>query len=48
MQKKLPHEVDEKEVKRINETATDWTAVCPVCGEHLVGTIAELRKHKHG
>ena len=40
--------IDEDAAKRLNEEATDWTATCPICGEVLTGTMAELRKHKHG
>lgn len=40
--------VDEEAVKKINEEAHDWQAVCPICSEKLIGTLAELRKHKHG
>jgi len=40
--------VDDAEVKRLNEEAKDWTAVCPVCGAALTGSLAELRKHCHG
>lgn len=34
-------------VQKMNESAC-WTAVCSVCGEHLSGTLDELRRHKHG
>lgn len=40
--------VDAAEVKRILEEAKDWTAECSVCHEKLIGTLAEIRKHKHG
>lgn len=40
--------IDEAEVKAINEKAPDWTGTCPICGAVLTGTLAELRKHKHG
>lgn len=40
--------VDKEEIKKINETAQDWTAVCPVCHVTLTGTMGDLRKHKHG
>lgn len=41
-------EVDTDAVKKVLAEARDWTAVCPVCGEVLVGTIAELKAHCHG
>lgn len=41
-------EIDEAEVKKYNEDAPTWTGTCSICGKHLIGTPAELRKHKHG
>lgn len=40
--------IDTAKVKEINEKANDWSAICPICGERLTGTIDELRAHKHG
>ena len=33
-------------LKQINETATDWYAVCPKCHTELTGTLAELKAHR--
>lgn len=40
-------QIDTALVAKLNNEAQDWTAVCPVCGKALTGTIAELKKHKH-
>ena len=38
--------VDAEAVKKFNETTPTWEAVCPVCGEKIEGTLANLRAHK--
>lgn len=30
------------------DTQTDWYSVCLVCGEHLTGTLAQIKEHHHG
>lgn len=40
--------VDEAAVKKVNNEASDWTAVCSVCGKAIVGTLCQLLGHKHG
>lgn len=37
--------VDEAAVKTFNEEQKNWTAKCPICGQLLTGTLAELRMH---
>lgn len=39
--------VDEVEVARLQNEATNWTATCTVCGAELTGTICQLKAHKH-
>lgn len=49
--KRLQQDMSEEKrqsLAEFNEAQTDWTAVCRVCGQHLVGTLAQLREHKHG
>jgi hypothetical protein len=40
--KVTPAQVDE-----YNETLRVWRAVCQVCKLPLIGTLAEIRKHRH-
>lgn len=35
------------QVDDYNETLRQWRAVCQVCGVPLVGTLVEIRKHRH-
>lgn len=33
-------------MRAADDKATDWQATCPLCGEKLIGTKAELLAHK--
>lgn len=37
-----------RERLKIEDTLPVWTATCPICKQHLRGTIPELQAHKHG
>lgn len=39
--------VDTEAVKKAQYEATNWTAVCKICGVELTGTISQLKEHKH-
>lgn len=43
-------EVDEVQVKKVNDEADDWCAVCRVCHEEVCGTLHKLKDHvkSHG